>query len=612
MLGGASAYAQSSDAVDRVPVGQRRVTPIFFEGRFGWLHDAAPRDPLRVPPLGVVLCPAFAQEEICSHYGLMLLADRLAAAGMPTLRFDYGGTGDSVDDPVTLAGFEHDVVRAVDCLRQQCGVGPVVLAGLRLGAAVAVRAASRIEGVYGLAMLAPVIAGQAFLRETRAAASVSSLALLDPVPKQDADKPLNTNGFHWSSAFQREIAAIDLVQTPPAAPNVLLATIRSDRRGAAFCTLLRDAGTHVTERPFADYEAFVRDPTTHEMPEATFAAVEAWLVELRDADRRVPVSLSTPAPVAIGATLVERGYEEVPMRFGPDSRVFGMLCRPPATSGTAAAPIAALLLHEGSSHHIGNGRAYVALARQLAAAGIASLRVDLTGMGDSPAGDNTRSPYFDLERQCEIHAAIDALETAGYPHAYAFGLCSGADAAFQIGLADPRVVGIVMVNLQKFVWRYGDDLRIVARNSKRTIRSYVRSMRNPAEWRRALSGKADLIGIARVLAHRGLTRGVHAVRSLMPPKPGSDSARVRDQMRQLSARGVATLLVFSDDDTGLADVAMHFGRGARRLKTYGPARMVVFDDADHHFNGSRVRERFHQFAETIMRDAVAALPGAAR
>ena len=38
-----------------------------------------------------------------------------------------------------------------------------------------------------------------------------------------------------------------------------------------------------------------------------------------------------------------------------------MLCAP---SERAAAPVAALLLHEGSTHHIGNGRAYVALARQ--------------------------------------------------------------------------------------------------------------------------------------------------------------------------------------------------------------------------------------------------------
>lgn len=544
-----------------------------------------------------MLCAAWAQEEICSHYGLMLLADQLAAAGMPTLRFDYGGTGDSVDIAVTLATLEEDVVRAVNCLRQQSGVDAVALVGLRLGSAIAARAAARIDGVAGVAMLAPVITGQSFLRETRAAASVSSLAHLDPVPKADSDKPLNTNGFIWSGAFQRELATLDLTGAVPPAPNVLIATIRSDRRTAPFAVALRDRGASVTERAFVDYDAYVRDPTTHEMPIETFAAVEAWLGALP----RTAGSHHVAAPVAMHPTFAEGDYEEIPMRFGTDGAVFGMLCRP---VGRLAAPIAALLLHEGSSHHIGNGRAYVPLAREMAADGIASLRMDLTGMGDSPAGENTRSPYFDLERQDEICAGIDVLVREGYPKAFALGLCSGADAAFQVGLADRRIVGIIMVNLQKFVWRYGDDLRIVARNSKRTIKSYVRSMRNPAEWRRALSGKADLVGIARVLAVRGVTRSLHAVRSLMPPKPGSEIARVRDQMRTLSERGVRTMLVFSQDDTGLADVAMHFGRGGRRLKAFVPASMTVFDNADHHFNGTDARRRFHAFAAAALRETV--------
>lgn len=605
MLGGVD-----RDAVS-FAIGNRRetprVTPIFFDGRFGWLHDVAPGvapgNPAHGARMGVILCAAFAQEEICTHYGLMLLADRLAAAGMPTLRFDYGGTGDSVDVDVALSGFEDDVARAVDVLRDRAGVGAVALCGLRLGAAVAARVAPRIERVAGVAMLAPVLTGQTFLRETRAAASVSSLAQLDPVPKADSDTPLNTNGFRWSGAFQREVAGIDLTAIAPPAPHVLLATIRSDRRAAALATALRDQGASVTERPFADYEAYVRDPTTHEMPLETFAAVEAWLGELPRGDDPVPAR----APVTVCPTLVADTYEEAPMRFGPD--VFGMLCRP---VGMPAAPIAALLLHEGSSHHIGNGRAYVALARQLAGAGIASLRMDLTGMGDSPAGDNTRSPYFDLERQSEIRAAIDVLEGAGYPEAFALGLCSGADAAFQIGLVDPRIVGIVMVNLQKFVWRYGDDLRIVARNSKRTLKSYARSMRNPAEWRRALSGKADLVGIARVLTKRGVARGIHAVRGLMPPSPGSETARVRDQMRTLADRGVQTLLVFSADDTGLADVTMHFGRGGRRLNTFPLTRLIVFNHADHHFNGTDVRDRFHAFVAATLGDAVAARTRATR
>lgn len=572
------------------------MTPIFFDGRFGWLHQP-PQAERHARPMGVVLCSAFAQEEICSHYGLMALAERLAARGLPTLRFDYGGTGDSVDTAVTLETLRDDVIRAVATLRQEAGAGAVALCGLRLGSMLAAEAASEIESVAGLAMLAPVVSGRTFLRETRAAASVSSLALLDPVPKADSDLPLNTNGFLWSATLQCAIAAADCTRLKAPAPSLFVAIGRPDRALAGFLDAMRAQGVAVSEHAFADYDAFMQDPTTHAVPTRTFDAVEAWLAGLADVE---DPGAPTP-PVAVRPTLVQPAFDESPLRFGPDERVFGMLCEP---RGHAPSSVAALLLHEGSSHHIGNGRAYVALARTLASAGIASLRMDLTGMGDSPAAGNPRSPYYDPERTTEVLAGIDRLEAAGHRRVVAFGLCSGADAAYKAALADDRVVGLALVNLAKFVWRYGDDLRLVARNSKRTLRSYMRSMRSPAEWKRALSGKGDVSGIARVLARRGLRQAADAVRGLLPPAPGSERATVHAQMRMLAERDVETILIFSEDDPGIGEVSRMFGRNARRLKGFAPARMVTMPRGDHHFNGTDVRRRYISLIEEAMRGIV--------
>lgn len=577
------------------------MTPLFFEGRFGWLHEpAGPTvtmgDPARA--LGVVLCPAFAQEEVCTHHGMMELAERLAAAGLPTLRFDYRGTGDSADVAVSVATMVEDVARAVDCLRQQTGVSAVALCGVRLGAALAALATADLAGIAGVALLAPVISGQAFLRETRASASVASLSKLDPVPKADAGLPLNTNGFHWSAALQADVAAIDLGSASLRIPHAFLAIARTDRRAAAFTAAVRDAGGSVTDCAFADYDGFMQDPTTHKTPYATFAMVEAWLCTLSRAVGDVPAA----AAVAITDTLEIEGCRETPIRFGSGDAVFGMLCAP---SERAAAPVAALLLHEGSTHHIGNGRAYVALARQLARAGIASLRMDLSGMGDSPAFGNGRNPHYDPERQGEVRAAMDWLAHAGFGKGVAFGLCSGAHTALQASIADTRIVGSVVVNLQKFVWNYGDDIRVAVRNNKRTLRSYIRSMRNPGEWRRALTGQADLVGVARVLAKRGIARAGHAVRSLLPPAAGSPLAVVREQMQAMTARRVHTVLLFSDEDPGLSDVWVHFGRAGRRLAAYAPARLVMLERADHHFNGSEARTRYYAIAEAAMHAAIA-------
>src|SRR5277367_4773296 len=64
---------------------------------FGWLH----KPPVAATTnLGLVICKPFGYEALCSHRGLRAFAEAAAAAGVPTLRLDYLGAGDSADmDP---------------------------------------------------------------------------------------------------------------------------------------------------------------------------------------------------------------------------------------------------------------------------------------------------------------------------------------------------------------------------------------------------------------------------------------------------------------------------------------------------------------------------------
>jgi alpha/beta superfamily hydrolase len=71
--------------------------PLYFgsevRARSGWLHRG-----VGPSSSGVVICNPFGFEVICAHRTLRHLADSLAGAGLPTLRFDYDGTGDSAGD----------------------------------------------------------------------------------------------------------------------------------------------------------------------------------------------------------------------------------------------------------------------------------------------------------------------------------------------------------------------------------------------------------------------------------------------------------------------------------------------------------------------------------
>ena len=62
---------------------------VSFGDCFGWFHPAAGNK-------AVLLCGALGYEGFCAHHPWRILADQLQAAGLPALRFDYQGTGDSL------------------------------------------------------------------------------------------------------------------------------------------------------------------------------------------------------------------------------------------------------------------------------------------------------------------------------------------------------------------------------------------------------------------------------------------------------------------------------------------------------------------------------------
>ena len=158
--------------------------PLFFGPRarplFGWLHRPAAS---AAPPLGLVVCNPFGYEAICAHRSLRHFAEAAAAAGVPALRFDYDGTGDSAGDdrdPDRLAAWIASVHDAVDGAAPRTGVErglPPRRAPRR--AAGGSRRHER-DDVDGFVAIAPVVAGRAYLRELRALQM--SLGLSEPPP----------------------------------------------------------------------------------------------------------------------------------------------------------------------------------------------------------------------------------------------------------------------------------------------------------------------------------------------------------------------------------------------------------------------------------------------
>src|SRR6185312_5906680 len=106
------------------------VEPVVFDGHLGAFHR-----PARPTRAAVVLCSPVGRDGRCAYRPLWLFAEALAARGIPVLRYDHAGTGDSRGlDPEAdqwerwLQGVEQAAVFA----RTYAGTRKLILCGLRL------------------------------------------------------------------------------------------------------------------------------------------------------------------------------------------------------------------------------------------------------------------------------------------------------------------------------------------------------------------------------------------------------------------------------------------------------------------------------------------------
>lgn len=140
--------------------------PLVFQcgGRrlLGVLHE--PGQPAR---RGLVIVVGGPQTRVGSHRQFLLLARWLAARGVPVLRFDYRGMGDSEGE---LLGFEHvseDIEVAIDAFCSEIpGLQEVVLWGLCDAASACMMYARHDARVAGMVLANPWIRSEATMART--------------------------------------------------------------------------------------------------------------------------------------------------------------------------------------------------------------------------------------------------------------------------------------------------------------------------------------------------------------------------------------------------------------------------------------------------------------
>lgn len=564
--------------------------PITFASSFGWFHEAC-------GSCGVLLCAAQNHEDLCTHKGMRLMAEAFAAQGYSALRFDYTGTGDSLGsdfDPKRVEAWIASVEAAAAWMRTHAGVEKVVLVGLRLGSALATLAAERLGNISGLIMLAPVVSGRAYMRE------LSALSNLVAKPKDEQD---NTNGnteitgFVFTPETMKDISAIDLLSLARApAPEVLLIASESQASAGRLEKSWITLGVHVERQAFDDYASFMIDPVFSQVPPAMLQHMLAWM-----ATHFEPGSAGTAQKPIAFTPFEEECFYEFPTLFEEKRTLFGIMCVPKDVSYERPVIV---YLNSGANHHIGWGRSTVEVCRKLAGLGFASLRIDITGLGDSkdPEPLLERILYRDESTQ-DVSAAINWLETQGFHNFTVVGLCAGAHLGFHSAVADARISRVVMVNLQKFVWHPGDSMVVAYREAYRSTGFYMKRLFEPGTWQRLLRGEIKTRGIFMAVSGRVQKKASASLTTIahrLGRATSGEFGRVKGWMRSLDRRNVQQCYVLSVGDAGLDELSLYKRIKGTRVKGSPNVSLAFIDNADHNLSEHAARDVFMTILQDLL------------
>ena len=547
---------------------------------------------------------AHGVKDLATRYSMGRLAASLAQAGHPVLRFDLPGTGDSLGDwdaPNLVQQWQAAGLSAAQWLKTWSGSEHIGIVGLRLGGMIATQVAVALaesdKPVLALALLAPVVQGRRYIRELKALS--------------DGSAELRVAGFPTSVPTQQALGAVDLSHLPVPPSQRIFIGIPPISRGLTELAHIWSQQAEVTTSPYADMAEHIGNPTFSRAPAELFNSLEAWFDTLPPVSMGhvAPTSRSTGSGTPIspsnsrldGADFHEEGVI-IPANVG----LAGIWCLP--TPQVPNAPTV-IICNAGRNPHIGWARGSVRMARQLATQGICSLRFDLAGLGDSPPmADPPEEILYNAVGIPQLKAVIDhvrAIRGHG-SDIHVLGACSGGFLAFHEAVTDPRVAGLVLVNVQKFIWQPGASLQAAMRTSGKSVAAYRQRLFSPETWVRLIKGEVDLKFVARKFYLKGLENlrqkfsltTTDGNESGVGKKEGAGVVSatglitdIRHGFSTMCQRGTHVLVLYSEEDGGRDEFARYLGANGQAFTDQPRTKLVILPGTDHDLTPQEARDQ---------------------
>ena len=539
-----------------------------------------------------IICPPWGYEDVCAYQTLRSVAVRLAAEGLEVLRFDYDGTGESWGDeadPGRLEAWLASVHAACALLRER-GFERPVLVGLRMGATLATLVAAAVP-LGGLVAWDPIVNGRRFVRGLRAMQHVSGVGT-------NAVSGISAAGATLTDDALEAIAALDLSKLGSFATTTALLV---GRRADDEATKLRDTldqlgvGTSLENPPgttelldIGAEEAIEPSEIVQLVVEWTAKAAAIEPSTVRVAPPSYVASFASPPsanpnPLRTASTDGPShepafGWREIHRYAGPVGLALTVHLPDVRTTNGVV-----LLVNNGVARNIGPGRAWVGWARRWAAQGITTIRVDLSGLGESAGRPGEPQSNYPLLAVDDLRDVVAVAREHDLGPIGIAGVCSGAYVAIDAAAHVEGIAGVFAVNGQYWFWPDSPGRHDTTRRAaRRTPAWFQRVMRTRGGWKLNNTLPAPAWAM------------FDAVRLTPRPSRMIERATARTQVR----------IVYGSDDEGIVRFRQRDPRGLRRLMTRQVPVVVTCDGLDHSMFDPVHRDEVERLALAFFRSVL--------
>lgn len=577
--------------------------PFYFGAKdkplLGWLHTTDSKQHLNT---GVIVCPPLAVEYMNSYRSLRYVADYFALAGIPALRFDYHGTGDSSgieEDENRIEDWLNSIEQACTQLKTMTGCSKVGLFGLRMGATLA-SVFAESNPIDFLTVWAPLYSGRSYVREIK-------LLQMAGTNQLDDNSLLEAGGMGYWPQTVANLANINLTNIIPKAKNILIVPRDEQMSDTKLCDAWQAKSLNVEQKTYLGSSNILIDAHLTTIPHQSIQKMVQWAKKACDTYVTPNVTKASSQQFLSTANILHTSgcnqkqnpeyskVQESIFYFGENNQFFGILTESEKSKNCQQPTV--IIPNSGANHRVGPSRLYVILARELSLLGFRCLRIDVPGIGDSIISNlETENVEYINSASNVISTAIQTLESNYKNNKFiSMGLCSGAYFSFHaaLDLTEINIIESILINPLTFYWDKGMSVHNSPTKEFSKWNWYKEALTRKDSWKKLLQGKVNYKSLLQAIINRIQIKVLSKFSRITPNSTVKDVDRHRHKLgadlTKITSNNTHIQFILARSDPGYDILMTNAGKVVKQCRKENTIHLNFIENADHTFSKYKPR-----------------------